>query len=113
VRHPVIVLDIHRDATTSSTPLGHGQAASILLVVARQNPWWQWNYTFARNLDARLASEAPGLSRGVRVLDGRYNQDLSPLALIVEIGGADSTLDECLISARVFAGVLADYVGGP
>ena len=113
LRHPVIVLDIHRDATTTSTPLGHGQAASILLVVARQNPWWQWNYTFARNLDARLASEAPGLSRGVRVLDGRYNQDLSPLALIVEIGGADSTMDECLISARVFAGVLADYVGGP
>ena len=110
---PVIVLDIHRDATTYRTPVGDTQAAGILLVVARQNPWWQWNYAFAKNLQDRLEQAAPGLSRGIRILDGRYNQDLSPLALVVEIGGAESTLQECLVAARIFAGALADYVGGP
>jgi stage II sporulation protein P len=110
---PVIVLDIHRDATTYRAPVGDTQAAGILLVVARQNPWWQWNYAFAQNLQDRLEQAAPGLSRGIRILDGRYNQDLSPLALVVEIGGAESTLQECLVAARIFAGALADYVGGP
>lgn len=110
---PVIILDVHRDATTSAATVGGKRAASILLVVARQNRWWQWNYTFAKNLEAKLAAVAPGFSRGIRILDGRYNQDLSPMALIVEIGGADSTMEECLVSARIFAGVLADYLGGP
>ncbi len=110
---PVIILDVHRDATTLTATVAGTKAASILLVVARQNRWWQWNYAFARNLELGLAAAAPGLSRGIRILDGRYNQDLSPMALIVEIGGADSTMDECLASARIFAAVLADYLGGP
>lgn len=114
LRRPLVILDVHRDAVTRTAHLPDGRpAAAVLLVVARQNPWWQWNYTFARNLDSRLAALAPGLSRGVRILDGRYNQDLSPAALIVEIGGADSTLAECLLTARLVAGVLADYLGGP
>lgn len=111
---PVILLDVHRDAVTQSTTLPDGRrAASILLVVARQNPWWQWNYAFARCLESRLEAVDPGLSRGVRILDGRYNQDLSPASLIVEVGGADSTMEECLVSAKVFADVLADYLNGP
>ncbi len=110
---PVVILDVHRDATTQSAAVGDGQAASILLVVARQNRWWQWNYTFARNIDSRLSAVAPGYSRGIRILDGRYNQDLSPLAIIVEVGGAESTMDECLLSARIFAGILSDYLSGP
>ncbi|MEW6031267.1 MAG: stage II sporulation protein P [Bacillota bacterium] len=110
---PVLVLDIHRDAVTGRAALGDRTAASILLVVARQNPWWQWNYTFARGLAERLEAAAPGLCRGVRILDGTYNLDVSPLALVVEIGGAESTLDECLLSAHVLAGVIADYFQGP
>lgn len=110
---PVVILDVHRDATTVRTTVGDRPAAGILLVVARQNPWWHWNYTFARNLETRLAAVAPGLSRGIKILDGRYNEDLSPLALVVEIGGADSTMEECLVSARAFAGVLAEYLQGP
>ncbi len=110
---PVLVIDVHRDATTVRTEVGGKSAAGFLFVVARQNPWWQWNYVFARNLDDGVRAVSPGLSRGLRILDGRYNQDLSPLALLVEIGGADSTLDECLYSANILAGILGDYMSGP
>jgi stage II sporulation protein P len=68
---------------------------------------------FAKHLGARLNAVAPGLCRGVRILDGRYNQDLSPLALIVEVGGAQSTMEECLVSARILAGAVSDLLGGP
>jgi len=104
---------LFRSAVTGRTLVGERYAAGILLVVARQNPWWQWNYTFARNLDMALEAAVPGLSRGVRILDGCYNEDLSPLALIVEIGGTESTLEECFLSAYVLAGVISDYLGGP
>ncbi len=110
--HPVLVLDVHRDAVTTRTTVAGRPAASVLFVVARQNPWWQWNYTVARQLQARLAAVDPGLVRGVHILDGRYNQDLSPLALIVEVGGAGSSLEECLTSARILAGVIADWTQG-
>lgn len=111
VPSPVVVLDIHRDAVSQSTPVGGGRAASVLFVVGRHNPWWQWNYVFARNLSSGLSAVAPGLSRGVCILDGCYNEDVSPLALLVEIGGVDSTMQECLTSARILAGVLADCLG--
>jgi len=113
VHSPVVVLDIHRDAVSHSTPVGGDRAASVLFVVGRHNPWWQWNYVFARNLSSGLSAVAPGLSRGVCILDGCYNEDLSPLALLVEIGGVDSTMQECLTSARILAGVLADCLGAP
>jgi len=110
---PVLILDVHRDAVTETVRVGEQPAAGILLVVARQNAWWQWNYAFAKHLGARLNAVAPGLCRGVRILDGRYNQDLSPLALIVEVGGAQSTMEECLVSARILAGAVSDLLGGP
>jgi len=113
IRGPVLVIDIHRDAVTAHAVLGGGRAAAVLFVVARQNPWWQWNYTVARNLEMRISTVAPELSRGICLLEGRYNEDLSPLALLVEIGGADSTMEECLRTARILAGVLADYFTGP
>jgi len=110
---PVALVDVHRDAVTGRVGVGERQVATILLVVGRQNPWWQWNYTVARNVHRRLSHVAPGLSRGVRILDGGYNQDLSPLALLVEVGGADSTLEECLAAADILAGVLAEVLVGP
>ncbi|MCL6580206.1 MAG: stage II sporulation protein P [Firmicutes bacterium] len=110
---PVALVDVHRDAVTGRVGVGERRVATILLVVGRQNPWWQWNYTVARNVHRRLSLVAPGLSRGVRILDGGYNQDLSPLALLVEAGGADSTLEECLAAADILAGVLAEVLAGP
>jgi len=110
---PVVVIDVHRDAVTERATVGGAPAASVLFVVARHNPWWQWNYVFARNLEAGLAKIEPGLSRGVRILEGCYNEDVSPLAVLVEIGGTDSTLAESLTTARLLAGVIADYLNGP
>jgi len=112
IRNPVLVIDLHRNSVTARAELGGHSAAAVLFVVGRHNPWWQWNYTVARNLEGRISTAAPGLSRGMCLLEGRYNEDLSPLALLVEVGGADSTLEECLFSARIVAGVLADYFQG-
>lgn len=112
-RQPVLVIDVHRDSVTQTVPVADRTAAGVLFVVARQNPWWQWNYTFTRRLDAALEAVAPGLSRGILITEGRYNEDLSPLAILVEIGGTDSTMEQCLYSARILAGVLADEIAGP
>ena len=38
-----------------------------------------------------------------------YDQDISPKAVIVEIGGVDNTLDEMQRTTEALADVLSDY----
>jgi len=54
---------------------------------------------FAERLQTILNAQYPGLSKGIIQKDssqgnGVYNQDISPKAIIVEIGGVDNTVEE-------------------
>ncbi|WP_191092992.1 stage II sporulation protein P, partial [Bacillus sp. BNPI-92] len=55
-----------------------------------------------------------GISRGIFVKDRRegngvYNQDLSPHAMLVEIGGVDNNLDELNRTVDILAEAINDY----
>ncbi|MBC7105056.1 MAG: stage II sporulation protein P [Firmicutes bacterium] len=119
--HPEIeaLLDVHRDSGRARRDavavIGGQEVARILLVVgsdARQPfPKWRENYEFARRLSARMDRLYPGLSLGVRVKEGRYNQYLHPHALIVEVGSTANTRAEAERAARLLAEVLARELG--
>lgn len=114
------IFDIHRDSEkTREQSVVHinGQiAAPILFIVGsdarRSFPTWRQNYAFACELADRLDEKYPGLSLGVRVKDGVYNQHLHPQAVLLEMGTTENSTEEAVRSARLLADVVADMING-
>lgn len=114
-----ILVDVHRDsqpADVTRAVVAGRDVAKVLIVVGTGTPNLEHknperNLAFARDLLGRLNERFPGLARGINVqTDARYNQDLSPGAILIEIGGPENTMEEALNSARMVADVLADVV---
>ena len=110
-----LVLDLHRDAsgdnnnqmTTSATVNGE-PSAQIMLVVAigtdsRPVPQWRTNLALGLKLHVQLERTAPGICRYINLRASRFNQDLSPGALLVEVGAAGNSHAEALKAAEVLA----------
>ena len=120
-----VVLDVHRDAaedaqgnqTGETVSLNGEDAARLMLVVGtdaggREHPDWRKNLSFALKLQALGARRAPGLFRPIDLRRERFNQQLSPGALLVEVGAAGNTMPEALAGARIFAELLAELMTG-
>ena len=115
-----LVLDLHRDA--ADTPTGqmdtsaqvNGQeAAQLMLVVGSdagglEHPGWQDNLAVGLKLQATLEKLYPGLCRPLNVCTMRFNEDLSPGALLIEVGAAGNSHQEAMVAARALAeGIIA------
>jgi stage II sporulation protein P len=112
-----ILIDLHRDAgiAEKQTVIIDGkQAAKLLFVMGNgqriPNPHWRENYALARQIANRLDEKYPGLVKAVRLKDGSYNQNLSPKAVLIEVGSDKNTLDECLIAAHCLGEVLSELI---
>lgn len=109
-----MLFDIHRDGSLSReqslVEINGQKLAKILFVVGTDaradHPKWRENLEFARKISAKMDDMYPGLSRGIAIKQGRYNQQFSPRALLVEIGSAQNTTDEAVASGRLFANVV-------
>lgn len=109
-----IVLDIHRDALGENGVVyktmaeEEGSAASqVMLLVGTdesglEHPNWQSNLAFALYLQNAVNSSFPTLMRPVDLVPQRYNQQLTPGSLIVEVGSSGNTLREALNAIRLF-----------
>ena len=89
-----------------------GDTARLMLVLGSEaaglyNPNWQENYALAVKLQAVLEQESPGLCRELHLTDQRYNQDLSPGALLIEVGAAGNSHDEALRAMTPLAEAIA------
>ncbi len=118
-----IVLDVHRDAIESksggkvkyTTKINSEDAAKIMLVVGSnlsglEHKNWEENMTFAYKLQQHISSIYPDLMRPINFRSQRFNQQLAPGAIIVEVGTNGNTLDEALLGARYFAEGLCDFI---
>lgn len=119
-----IVLDIHRDSIYQKdnskiktvTEIDGRKAAQIMLISGCEDgnvtnfPNWQKNLTFAVNLQEKLANDNETLMRPLMFCSRKYNMDLTPCALSVEIGTDANTLSEAVYSAGLFANSLADFL---
>ncbi|NLI13186.1 stage II sporulation protein P [Pelotomaculum propionicicum] len=114
------VFDIHRDSgktrEQSVVSINGENVAPILFIVGsdarRSFPAWRQNYAFASELSGRLNEKYPGLSLGVRVKDGLYNQFLHPHAVLLEVGTSKNSTEEAVRSARLLADVVAGMING-
>jgi stage II sporulation protein P len=105
-----MVIDLHRDGVARNVTTADFQGSPIakfLLVVGTGHPDWHENYRIALRLHRELEAVAPGLSRGVRMQDFVYNQDLHPRSILVEVGGHENSLEEAMRAVPYLAEALA------
>ena len=119
-----LVLDLHRDALEKDgkqyRPLarnGDRTAAQMMIVVGTDTSRpshenWQENLALALKLQVQLQRQFPGIMRPVNLRAQRFNQDLSPGALLVEVGAAGNTRQEALAAARELAGAVIALAEG-
>ncbi|GGH77369.1 stage II sporulation protein P [Pullulanibacillus pueri] len=113
-----LFLDIHRDSSrkeNTTTTINGKSYARISIVVGAANPQAQKNSDLANKLHHLLDAKYPGLSKGVFKKsrsegNGVYNQDLSPHALLIEVGGVDNTKEELQRTAEALADIISEYV---
>ena len=119
-----IVLDIHRGAIYQKdnskiktvTEINGRKAAQIMLISGCEDgnvtdfPNWQKNLTFALNLQEKLKNDNKTLVQPLMFCSRKYNMDLVPCALSIEIGTDANTLSEAVYSAELFADSLSELL---
>lgn len=112
-----VLIDLHRDAglPNKETANVEGQdVARVLLIIGNgerlANPHWRENYALAQLIAHRLEEKYPGVLKGVRLKEGRFNQHVSPGAILIEVGSDKNTLEESLGAGRCVANVLVELI---
>ena len=114
------IIDIHRDSVKSgglaaaAVAVVEGRrAAQIMIVVgtdekAGRHTGWKTNLANAVKLWKALYAISPSLVRPIYLRSASVNQDISPGALIIEVGSQGNTLEEAEESARLLARAMAE-----
>ena len=111
------LIDIHRDSRRkkdTTIEINGKTYAKLAFVIGGEHANYEKNLAFANELQKRFDSSYKGLSRGVFTkkgsgTNGKFNQDLSEKAILVEFGGVDNTFEELYNSAEILAEVISDY----
>lgn len=120
----VITLDIHRDAVyyddhtrvKSVAQIDGVKAAQMMIITGAQGgnvtafPDWETNLSFALNLQKEVNTKYKKLMKPVFFCNRKYNMDITPYSLLIEVGTDVNTLEEAAYSGRLLGDVLADYI---
>ena len=111
-----LVIDLHRDAATqidgsqyaTSAWVDGQEIAQLMLVMGTHSaslphPNWEENLSVALKLMVQLERLAPGITRATTLATSRYNQDLHPAMLLVEVGSAGNSLEQAKAAAKILA----------
>lgn len=110
----VLALDIHRDAIEgpqgqikTAANVGGQTAAQLMIVVGTDcnlpHKHWRQNLALGLKLQAQLQQQTPGIVRPLNLRPQRFNQDLSPGGLLIEVGAAGNSQAEALLAAEQLA----------
>ena len=114
-----LVLDLHRDAAgegcnqmrTSATVDGE-PSAQLMLVMGTNYDSYPENLSLALKLHAQLEQQCPGITRPLQLRAARFNQDLCPGSLLVEVGAAGNTHPEARRAAEQLAEAIVALADG-
>ena len=93
--------------------VGGQRSAQIMVVVGTDaggntHPNWKENLALGLKLTAILERSDPGVTRKVNLRSSRFNMDLTPGSLLIEVGAAGNTRAEALLAAQALArGIVA------
>lgn len=115
-----MVIDLHRDAldlgsdaqlTTSATVAGQHSSQLMLIAGTDRNdahPNWQENLAFNVKLTAILEKMYPGITRPLQLRPKRYNLDMTPGSILVEVGANGDSHTQAITAVRALgAAILA------
>jgi stage II sporulation protein P len=118
-----ILIDLHRDAYNagidpSTVTINGKKVARVMIVIGTgvgqtgvgftERPDWNKNLLLATAITNRLNQFDPLLARKVDIKTGRYNQHVSPGAILIEVGHNQNTLDEALAAVPYLAQAVAE-----
>ena len=114
-----LILDLHRDAAgegsnqmrTSATVDGE-PSAQLMLVMGTNYDSYPENLSLALKLHAQLEQQCPGITRPLQLRAARFNQDLCPGSLLVEVGAAGNTHPEARRAAEQLAEAIVALADG-
>ena len=124
-RYPTVkvVLDIHRDAieyedgtrVSAVTDIDGKKAAQTMIICAADDgtygvPGFMNNLHFASALQQSIESRYPTLTRPVLFQYCQYNQQVSPGALLIEVGSHGNSIDQAVYSGELIGKSLAELL---
>ncbi len=119
-----LVLDLHRDASEGTGgqmvtvgSVGGQRSAQLMVVVGTDaggnvHPDWQENLALGLKLTAILERSDPGVTRQVNLRSARFNMDLTPGSLLIEVGAAGNTRAEAMLAAGALARGILELAKG-
>lgn len=120
-----VVLDVHRDALVAedgtiyktTAEVDGEKVAQCMLVVGtdaggQAHADWRENLALAVEVQHRLIEDCPTFARPMVLRTSRFNQQLCPGSLLVEVGTHGNTLREALAATRIFAQGMAEALEG-
>lgn len=111
-------IDLHRDAikhANSTVVIGDKSYAKVLFVVGLENPNYKENLNLVNTINNNINTTYPGLSRGIVKksgpnVNGVYNQDVSPNAILIEIGGYENKIEEVYNTVLILSEILGEII---
>lgn len=110
-----IIIDLHRDSISSgdkdkvapTIEINGKKAAQVMLVMGSETgsiknyPNWKENLHLAMRLQQTMEVMYPSLARSMQLSSGKFNQNLSSGAMLIEIGTEANTLEEAMYSGEL------------
>ena len=125
--HYDLYIDLHRDAYAKNNGANTvekdgADLARLLFLIGKgtgqtgtgyaEKPDWESNRTIAQALSNRLNLQCEGLSRGVSLKSGRYNQHVDTCCVLIEVGNNYNTLEEALAAMPCLANAICALADG-
>jgi stage II sporulation protein P len=119
-----MVIDLHRDAldfntdpqlTTLATVNGSRSAQLMLVAGTDRNlayPGWADNLALGVKLTAVLENMYPGITRPILLRSQRFNLDMTPGSILVEVGANGNTHQEALTAVRALGEAILVMANG-
>ena len=118
-----LVIDIHRDSIVRSNgdlirPVAeyNGEALAQMMCVVGSD-WtgqecdnWENNLSLALKLRQKLNSTCENICRPTTLKPNTYNQEISDLSLLIEVGSSGNSLEEGMRSAKLLGEALSDLI---
>ncbi len=113
-------IDLHRDSSSydiTTTTIENKKYAKVLFVIGKDNPNYKSNLKMAETINAYIKEKDEKLSRGISQkggsgVNGIYNQNVSPNAILIEVGGQYNNITEINNTLSLLAEAIHHYIKG-
>ena len=113
-------IDLHRDSLNydiTTATIDGKDYAKILFVIGKDHDGYEENLELAEKINEKLKKFNPAITRGISLkggsgVNGIYNQDISPNAILIELGGQYNNITEVNNTLEILAKAIFECTKG-